>query len=153
MTAEPIQHRSLRSLAHAGHAYFVNDRTWHGYAVGFTLRVPQPHDATTHGFDEFSKRSLHMAGLLPLVVRPFEVEFQDGDAPLIDDVRVEFAVAHVIGYHLAPTREANARTILFSNTLLHLGAIAMALGRSMKASRARQPEAATELDVIAPREA
>ena len=54
---------------------------------------------------------LHVLGLQDLVLAPLEVEAQHRNAPLIDHVRIDLAVAVLVGNHLAAAGEVNVGAV------------------------------------------
>src|ERR1019366_9199725 len=97
---------------------------------------------------------LHVFRLQNLILAPFEVETQHGDAPLVHRVGIEIAVAIGIGDHSAAPGEADLCAVHFAQVPLQLYAITAAqdaLGTA-EVVRARQSAPAAELDVISARE-
>ena len=81
-------------------------------------------DGAAHGFDDLLEGFLHMLGLQNFVLAPFEVEAQDGNAPLIDNLRIDFAIAVFIGNHFAAAGEMHFAAVEFAQILLHFDAVA-----------------------------
>ncbi|UCF19204.1 MAG: DMT family transporter, partial [Gemmatimonadota bacterium] len=102
--------------------------------------------AAAHGLDDLGEGSLHVAGLLPLVIRPLEMKLQYGNAPLIDHVGIDLAIAGVVGNHLAAAREPHMGSVLFPDMLLHSLSVAMLAGGTVEGTDAGHAEAAADLD-------
>ena len=83
------------------------------------------HDAAGR-LDNFLERLLHVFGLQNLVLAPFEMEAQHGNAPLIDGIGIDFAVAVLVRDHFAAARKVDIATVDFSQILLQFHAVAAA---------------------------
>src|SRR5215471_10588660 len=59
--------------------------------------------------DNLSESVLHVLRLLDLVIGPFPVKAQHRNSVLVDNARVDLAIAIVVCNHLAPAREAQDR--------------------------------------------
>ena len=59
-----------------------------------------------------------MFGLENFVLTPFEMETEDGDAPLIDGGWVDFTKAIGVGNHFATAGEADVGAVHFANLFL-----------------------------------
>src|SRR5712664_4279292 len=77
-----------------------------------------------HLGDERAERLLHVLRLLVLVVRPFPVEAQHRNAPLVHGARIEFAVRVVVGNHLAAAREPDRGAVIATVVVFELLAVA-----------------------------
>src|SRR5215469_12154404 len=116
--AKAVEDGSLWVGTHARGANFVNDfparlnskgKIAVDGRVGFIF--------APHSFDDGPECFLHVLGLKQFVVGPFEMEAQDGDAPLINDLGINCAVRVRVGNHLAATGEADMAAILFASSL------------------------------------
>ena len=107
-----IEHGSFGIRAHARRADFVNDLS---SGLDAKRKITMNGSAglvfAAHGFHNGAKSFLHVLGLKQFIVGPFEVKAQDGDAPLIDEVRINFAVGVRIRNHFAAAREADLAAI------------------------------------------
>src|SRR5690348_9572534 len=116
--AEAVENGGLGIGAHARGAHFVND-----FSASLDAEREFPMNGgsgfvfAAHGLDDGAKRVLHVLGLKQFVIRPFEVEPQHGNAPLIDHVGIDFAVSVRIGNHLSAARKAYMAAILFAGAL------------------------------------
>ena len=100
-----------------------------------------------------AKVCAHVLRLFDLVLGPFEMEAEDGNAELIDLIRVDLAVGLLVGNHVAAAREADMRAILPADFVLErLSVTFMSLRDAVIAADLRHAEAAADLDVIAARE-
>src|SRR5581483_3222019 len=101
-----IQNRGLRVIADLGGANFVND-----FAALRNAPISICADAVsyraTHCLDNFSKRILHMLGLQNFVLTPFEMEAQHRNAPLVDNIGINLAIAVFVRNHLSAAGEVN----------------------------------------------
>src|SRR5207253_3172955 len=93
-----IQHRSFRIITDLCGSDLMDDLAprLNSPALVFARLL---YDYTAHGLDNFLKGSLHVPGLQDFVLAPFEMKAQNGDAPLINDVRIDFAVAIIVWNH------------------------------------------------------
>src|SRR5213592_1567926 len=66
----------------------------------------------------------HVLHLLVLVVGPLPMEPRNGDAPPVYHVRVDLAVAVVVGDHFAAAREADRGAVVAAVVVLELLAVA-----------------------------
>ena len=69
---------------------------------------------SAHRFNNLLERFLHVPGLQNFVLAPLEVEAQHRNAPLIDDVRIDLAVAILVGNHFAAAREMDFAAVEFA---------------------------------------
>ncbi len=83
-------------------------------------------DHTAHGLDDLFEGLLHVLGLQDLILAPFEVEPQNRNAPLIDNLRIDLAIAVFVRNHFAAAREVDLAAVELAQILLHLDAIAAA---------------------------
>src|SRR5580692_891745 len=152
--AEAIQHGTFRVGAHPRRANLVDDLSTCGNAEG-TIAADGSLgfvDAT-RGFDDGAKSFLHVLGLANFVLAPLEMKAQNGDAPFIDNVRVDLAVGVWIRNHFAPPGHANARAIGLARAFLQRGAVTFLFVQEViKLADAGHIAAAAKLDVIAARE-
>src|SRR5579862_4821589 len=151
--AVAIEHGGLRIVSHADGAGFVNDfsaernrfggAVWHG--LGKRLAA--------HGFDDVGEGLVHVPDHIDFVLAPAEMEAQNGNAPLVDLLRVDLAIGIFIGDHLAASCEAYITAVIFANVVFERVAVAFVpLAFAAKAAQARHAETATDFDVIATRE-
>src|SRR5216117_2739807 len=87
------------------------------------LRVV-PHALAAQLRDERPEGLLHVLHLLVLVVGPLPMEPRNGDAPPVYHVRVDLAVAVVVGDHFAAAREADRGAVVAAVVVLELLAVA-----------------------------
>ena len=104
-------------VAHAHRADLVNDLA--GNRNHLAVGPAVLRRASAHRLDQMGERGDHVLGLFLLVVTAAEVEFQHRDAPVVDHVGIDLAVALIVGDHLAAAREADdepyfSRTNCFS---------------------------------------
>src|SRR5437588_427705 len=117
--AKAVEHGSFGIGAHARGADFVNDS-----AAGLDAERQVAMDGSSglvfaaHGFDDGFECFLHVLGLEQLVIGPFEVEAKNWNAPLIDDLGIDFAVGVGVGDHFTAARKANVAAIHFASALL-----------------------------------
>src|SRR5215472_483322 len=117
--AETVEDGSLGIGAHARGADLVNN-----FAAGLDSERKIAMDGSlgfvfaAHGFDDGTESFLHVLGLKQFVIGPLEVEAQDGNAPFINDVGINFAVRVRVGNHFAASGEADVATVLFACALL-----------------------------------
>src|SRR5690606_27052374 len=106
--------------------------------------------ASTDAFDEIADRAMQVNDLARLVIRPLPVEAKHGDAPLVLHVRIDFAVAIVVGDHVAAAREAHEGAVIAAGLLLELPSVAAARDPLITSPRAHAGHAPAggELDVI-----
>src|SRR5205814_1944949 len=140
-------------IAHLGGADFVNDLARPGDAAARCVAGGKGHLASGGG-DDLLESLLHVFRLIDFVVAPFEVEAQHGNAPLIDDVGVEIAVAVLVGDHFAAAGEVDAGAVDLADIALQVLAVAAAEERVRSAEDAGAGHAASaaDLDMIAARE-
>src|SRR5439155_16863305 len=90
------------------------------------------------------------------VIAEARMEAQHGNAPLIDDVRIDLAVRVVVRDHLAAAGEVHGCAVEAAVVVLQRLAVAAdaveALNAAHEAESGRRSFAAAELDVIAARE-
>src|SRR5262249_42535170 len=109
--------------------------------------------ATAHRFDDRRKSLLHVRRLAYLVLRPFPMEAQDGNAPAVFDLRIDLAIGMLVRDHLAPAVKADEGAVVAARVLLELAAVA-APGQPFEALervKARHAPAAAEFDVVSAR--
>src|SRR5206468_11172365 len=82
--------------------------------------------------DERPEGLLHVLHLLVLVVGPLRMEPRNGDAPPVYHVRVDLAVAVVVGDHFAAAREADRGAVVAAVVVLELLAVAAPGGVNLK---------------------
>ena len=92
------------------------------------------------------------------MVAPGVVEAQHRDAPLVDHVRIDLAVAVLARHLLAAAGEVDERAVVAAVLVLEVGAVAAAAALRVVLDAAAEAvaghaEAAAELDVVAAREA
>src|SRR5262249_53329525 len=111
-------------------------------------------DFAAHGGDDLLERLLHVARLADFVFAPLEVEAQHGDAPLIDDVGVDLAVAVFVGYHFAAAGEVDVGAVDLAKVEFEILAVTAAeeVVGSTKDARAGHAASTADFDVIAARE-
>src|SRR6266567_3560925 len=84
--------------AHARGADFVDDFSSRLDAKGiFAVDGSFGFVFAAHGFDDRAESFLHVLGLQQFVIGPFEMEAQDGNAPLIEDIGIDFAISVGVG--------------------------------------------------------
>src|SRR5580704_5624106 len=75
---------------------------------------------------------------------------ENGDAPSIDDIRIDFAVAIRVGNHFAASREADVTAVDFARALLKLHTVTFfLLVHAAKHADSGHIAAAAKFDVIA----
>ena len=123
-------------------------------AVAILLARHVPPWRAAHLRDERAERLLHVLDLEVFVIGELPVEAEHGDAPFVHDSRIDFAVAAVVGNHLAAPREPDVRAVVAAIVVLELLAVpaAVPLLDPAAEARLRQPRAAPHLDVVAARE-
>src|SRR5690606_8168135 len=112
-------------------------------------------DLAAHCLDDGAEGLLHVLCLPDLMLAPLPVEAQHGNAPSVDDVRIDLAVALLARDHLAAAGKADHRAVVAPVVVLELPAPAAARRVALDTVQyavARHVEAATDLDVIAARE-
>src|SRR6266576_896317 len=87
-----------------------------------------------HLGDDRSGRLMHVLYLEILVIGPLPMEAKYGNAPVVHDVRIDLAVAVLIGDHLAAAREADIGAVIAAIVLLQLFAVAAAGGKPLDAA-------------------
>src|SRR3989475_2383972 len=110
--APAVRHGGLRVVPHARAAQLVDDDAAGGDAVPLFGARHRRERLTPHLRDERPESLLHVLHLLVLVVSPLPVELQNRDAPPVHHVRVDLAVAAVVGDHLAAAREADRGAVV-----------------------------------------
>src|SRR4030095_1668142 len=78
------------------------------------------HYASAHLLDDRRKGALHVRGLARLVLRPFPMEAQRGNAPAILHARIDLAVRILVRNHLAAAGQADERAVVAAHVLLAL---------------------------------
>src|SRR2546422_13117 len=78
-------------------------------AIAILLARHVPPRRAAHLRDERAERLLHVLDLEVFVIGELPVEAEHGDAPFVHDSRIDFAVAAVIGNHLAAPGEPDVR--------------------------------------------
>src|SRR5256884_5209803 len=122
--APAVRHGGLRVVPHARAAQLVDDDAAGGDAVPLFGARHRRERLTPHLRDERPESLLHVLHLLVLVVSPLPVELQNRDAPPVHHVRVDLAVAAVVGDHLAAAREADRGAVVAAVVVLELLALA-----------------------------
>src|SRR5256884_269192 len=110
--APAVRHGGLRVVPHARAAQLVDDDAAGGDAVPLFGARHRRERLTPHLRDERPEGVLPVAYLLVLVVGALPVEPQNWDAPPVPRVRVDLAVAVVVGDHLAAAREADRGAVV-----------------------------------------
>ena len=145
----------LRIVAHAGGAHLVDDgcRPWRFPSCSLRRRF-----VTT-----CRRRSMMISRKVSCACRACRISswlhlkwnLQHRNAPLVHGVRIDFAVAVVIGDHLAAAGEADEGAVDLAHAALQFHAIAAAQNTARnrrKFARPGMPAPAAEFDVIAARE-
>src|SRR5215472_799149 len=151
---ETVENGSLGIGAHARSADFVNDAASSLDAEGKVAVYGSLGSVfAAHSFDNGAKRILHIFGLEQFVVGPLEVETKNRNAPLIDDIGIDFTVGIGIGNHFAPAGKADIAAVDFACALLYRKTIALFfLVQVVEHADAGHLAAAAKLNVIATRE-
>ena len=100
-----IQHGSFRIVTHFGCAHFVNDLAARRNTPFLSAPATVGDDLPPAASIIFAKGLLHVFRLQDLILAPFEVEAQHRNTPLVDDVRIDLAIAVVIRNHFAAAGE------------------------------------------------
>src|SRR6266478_3995595 len=148
--AEAIEDGGLRIGAHPGGADLVDDFSAFVNAKGI-LAVDGSLGAvfTAGSFDDGAESVLHVFGLAKFVFRPLEMEAQNGNAPLVHDFGIDFAVGVGVGEHFAAAREADGGAVDLAAALLQGCAVAfLVMAEPIEHSDARHVAAAPEFNVI-----
>ena len=116
------------AFAHDGAADFVDD----GAALldGFlgVVDFGCAGEACAHGVEDGGDGFLLVGDLFEFVIGEFPVEAKDGDAPLVDDIGIEFGVAVVVGVHGALGADALEGAVVAAGVILELFAEGDAIG-------------------------
>src|SRR3954467_9775851 len=89
-----VQDGGLRAASHAHRSQFVNDYAAIFNPVGMiAVRTNLPVVSSASSFNDIAKSLLHIARHFYFVVAPLPMEAEHGNTPLIDCVRIDFAVA------------------------------------------------------------
>src|SRR3982074_3740676 len=151
--AVAFYHRSFWSGAHAGRADFVNDFA----AFENSKRILAINGGfcfinAAHSLDDGAESLLHILCLAQFVFRPAKMETQNGDAPLIDNVGIDFAVGMRVGNHFATSGESDGGAVKLSSAGFERGSVTLFVtAKLVEHSHARHVAAAIQLDVIAAR--
>jgi hypothetical protein len=99
------------------------------------------------------KVSFMSAAILIVVFAPGEMKAQHGDAPLVDDVRINLAVAQLVRDHLAATFHADEASVFLAAGLLERAAVTLnLLQHSVEHPDTRHVASAVDLDMVAAEE-
>src|ERR1700730_8267173 len=114
-----VQHRGLGIVAHASNPEFVDDHAAVLDAIGMpALRLRLADKSSARRLHNRAESFLHVLRHLDFIVAPVPVEAQHRDAPLIDDVGIEIAIAVLIRNHLASTAKSDVSAIAAAAALL-----------------------------------
>ena len=80
--------------------------------------------AAAHCFDDLLERLLHVSRLARLMLRPFPVETQHGNAELVFHLRVDLAVGTLVRDHFPAAIETDEGAIVTPGVVLELLAVA-----------------------------
>src|ERR1035441_6883542 len=103
-----IHHGSRAIRSHAGSPYLMDDSAPFADAP-IVLRPEFPKWLSSRRQNDFLKGLAGIFRHLYFIFAPLEMESKDRDAPRVDHVLVDFAVAVVIGDHLAATDRKSTR--------------------------------------------
>src|SRR5206468_590261 len=94
-------------------------------------------------------RVLHVADLIDFGSAPAEMEAQHRNAERVHALRVDFAIALLIGNHFSAPCKVDERAVLFPDRILQLLAVAL-VARALTRERAepRQFESAADFDMV-----
>src|SRR5579863_656623 len=145
-----IQHRGSGMLSHANRAHFVDDDAAIGNAVGILpTGVSVGQVSAARSFHDGTVSFLHVARHFDFVVAPFPVKAEDRNAPLVDYVRIDFAIAVFVGNHLATTRETDVGAIFFPAFLFEGDTVAfIVVAQVVPVAHAGHAAPAAELGVV-----
>src|SRR5918993_30742 len=106
------------------------------------------HDSAQR-FEDLAEGPLHVADLIQLVIAPLPVEAQDRYPPAIDGRGIDFAVAVLVGDHLAAAGQTDGAAVIGADGRFHLEPVAFgARERAVERAHRRHPVPAADLDVI-----
>src|ERR1700675_318558 len=151
--AVAVYHRSFWIGAHAGSSHFVNDFA----AFENSKRILAINGGfccinAAHSLDDGAESLLHILCLAQFVFRPAKMEAQNGDAPLVDNVGIDFAVSVRIGNHLAASRETDGGAVHLASAGFKRDSVTLfVMTKLMEHSDAGHVAAAVQFDVIAAR--
>lgn len=117
--AEGVAHGVFGGGSHAGGAGFVDDFA----RIVDGLNGGARGGRAAHFGEDSGEGFLHVLDLIELVVGPFPVESENGDAPLVETVGIDFAVAVFVGNHFTAISGTEGGTIVAAGTAHEILAI------------------------------
>src|SRR5450631_1214608 len=157
--AVSVQSRDLGIPPNAHNSKLVNDHAAVRNAVriraiGLDLSVVSSAVVSSAGgFDNLAESLLHVFRHFDFVVAPLPVEAKHGNPPFVCRVRINVAIAVLVGNHFTAASEADVDAIGVAASLLEADAIALSeIAHAVKFAHSRHGLPAAEFNVISAQE-